>query len=37
MAERPRLIRIYGKVCTVSGPGTPLRDSKAWLEREAAW
>lgn len=34
MVERPRVIRIYGKVCTVSDPTTPLKDSKAWLERE---
>ncbi|MFQ5957492.1 MAG: hypothetical protein ACE5KK_06950 [Candidatus Brocadiales bacterium] len=32
--ERPKVIRIYGKVCTVSDRTEPLKDSKAWLEKD---
>ncbi len=34
MAERPGVIKICGKVCTGPDCSVPLRNSKAWLERE---
>jgi hypothetical protein len=33
-ADRPRLIRICGKVCEGSDRATPLKGSKAWLEKD---
>ncbi len=33
-ADRLIVIRIYGKVCPGSDCATPLKDSKAWLEKD---
>ncbi len=32
--ERLKVIRIYGKVCPSSDCTAPLKDSKAWLEKD---
>ncbi|MFQ5863085.1 MAG: hypothetical protein ACE5IC_08165 [Candidatus Brocadiales bacterium] len=32
--ERLKVIRIYGKVCAGSDCTAPLKDSKAWLEKD---
>ncbi|HHT9134978.1 MAG TPA: hypothetical protein ACFYD2_08755 [Candidatus Avalokitesvara rifleensis] len=34
ITKRPKVIRIYGKVCEESDCKKPLKNSKAWLEKD---